>query len=387
MEMRRIMGARFYGAPRHPDVHDPSPRILIVRLSHLGDVVHALPLLSALRAAHPRARIAWAVQPEHADLLRGRPELDTIVTFDRRGGLSAWPRLQRDLEPFGATWSIDAQGNVKSAMVALASRAPRRTGFARTDWTEPFAAGTLTDEAAPASRAGGVAHAMHRMHALIRHVAPSIDPASSPWLPSVGTTAGDALFASWLGPARGPFVLLHLAQEGDVRAWSTPAFISLARDLAADHDVLVIAGPGERAEGLAAAQALRNLPRVTCIPDQKGIGPLGAFLRAAAKRDTVFVGCDSGPMHLAWSSGLPVLLLAGPQDERRTGPWPLTTQGPHRTLRAADSPLCAPCLARTCAHPQGPVCMSRLDPARVAATLRSMRRPAPTPATRSLIPG
>ena len=65
-------------------------RILIVRLSHLGDVVHALPLLSALRAAHPTARIAWTVQPEFADLLRDRAELDQILLFDRRGGWVGW---------------------------------------------------------------------------------------------------------------------------------------------------------------------------------------------------------------------------------------------------------------------------------------------------------
>jgi ADP-heptose:LPS heptosyltransferase len=357
-------------------VHEPSPRILIVRLSHLGDVVHALPLLSALRAEHPDARIAWTVQPEHAELLRGRPELDSIIPFHRRGGLSAWPRLQRDLESFHATWSIDAQGNVKSAMVALASRAPRRTGLARVDWTEPFAAGTLTDEAAPAPRTGGTAHAMQRMHALIRHVAPAFDLTSPQhdWLPSVGPSAGNALLEAWLGPARGPYAILHLAHQSDVRAWRTSSFIALARNLAADHDVLVLAGPSEEAEGLEAADALLGVPRVRCIPDQCGIGALGAFLRAASEHDAVFVGCDSGPMHLAWSSGLRTLLLAGPQDERRTGPWPLASQNgsPHRAIRSATSPACAPCLARTCAHPQGPICMSRLEPATVATLVRSL---------------
>ncbi len=346
-------------------------RILIVRLSHLGDVIHALPLLSALRAEHPSARIAWAVQPEYSDLLRGRPELDSIITFDRRGGLSAWPRIQRDLENYGATWSIDAQGNVKSALVALASRAPRRTGFARSDWTEPFAAGTLTDEAAPASRtADGAAHAMQRMQALIRHVAPSAHSNTPPpWLPSVGATVGDTLFHSWFAAAPGPFVVLHLAQQGDVRAWSPRSFIALARDLASDHDVLVMSGPSESAEGAEAARALHGIARIRCI-QQTGIGSFGAFLRAAATRNATFVGCDSGPMHLAWSSNLRVILLAGPQDETRTGPWPLT-HSRHRIARAATSPTCAPCLARTCAHPQGPICMSRLDPTLVARHIRS----------------
>jgi ADP-heptose:LPS heptosyltransferase len=78
-----------------------------------------------------------------------------------------------------------------------------------------------------------------------------------------------------------------------------------------------------------------------------------------------FVGCDSGPMHVAWASGMPVVLLAGPQDELRTGPWPPGRNGSpsHRVVRATPSPPCAPCLARVCHHPEGPVCMTRIDAA------------------------
>ncbi len=358
-------------------------RILIVRLSHLGDVVHALPLLSALRAAHPTARIAWAVQPEFADLLRDKAELDQVVLFDRRGGAAAWARLRFDLEAFGAEWAIDAQGNVKSALISLASGAPRRSGFARADWTERFAASSLTDPAPPASRAeDGVTHAMERMAALVGHVTPStLVPMSRPTSPSSSATSqsGEHELAEWFGAARGPFVVLHLSDEHDVRAWRTGAFVELARDLARECDVLVLAGPGERAEGLAAQRELADVARVRCVTDQSALAALDAFLHAAARRQAVFVGCDSGPMHLAWAAGMRVVLLAGPQDERRTGPWPvaraLDARGAgnehHFVVRAEVQPACAPCLSRKCTHSEGNVCMTRMAPARVASAVRA----------------
>ena len=71
-------------------------RILLVRLSHLGDVVHALPVFHALRGAHPRARIGWAVQREFAGLLEGLPGLDEVLDFERRGGARAWLELSEE---------------------------------------------------------------------------------------------------------------------------------------------------------------------------------------------------------------------------------------------------------------------------------------------------
>ena len=106
-------------------------RILLVRLSHLGDVVHALPVFHALRAARPRARIAWVVQREFAGLLDGLPGLERAIHFARRGGARAWLDLRAELCAFAPTLAVDAQGNLKSAMTLLTCGAPRRVGLAR----------------------------------------------------------------------------------------------------------------------------------------------------------------------------------------------------------------------------------------------------------------
>lgn len=350
-------------------------RILLVRLSHLGDVVHALPVFHALRAAHPEAELAWAVQREFAGLLRGLPGLARVIEFDRRGGARAWFALQRELAAFRADWSIDAQGNVKSAAAALVSGARVRTGLARADWRERAGAWLVNDRAP--SAAGP--HAIERMEALVRHVAGPraalrFDPALSP----------EELARDDDGEPRAvreADVLLHLATPGDVRAWPPERFAELARELAArGKRVLVVSGPAEEELGRALAREL-DAPDVAHWVGQRGLRRLARAFTLGGARGAAFVGCDSGPMHLAWACGLRVVCLAGPQDARRTGPWPVPppvrgdASGPrHAVVRARDEPACAPCLARRCTHAEGPVCMRRVASEDVIAALESFAR-------------
>ena len=124
-------------------------RILLIRLSHLGDVVHALPVYHALRCRFPRATLGWVIQPEFSALVAGLPGLDRVLHFDRRGGAAAWLRLREELGAFGADLAVDAQGNLKSALVALTSGATRRVGLARGDWREPLGSLACGEHAEP----------------------------------------------------------------------------------------------------------------------------------------------------------------------------------------------------------------------------------------------
>ncbi|MFN0007481.1 MAG: glycosyltransferase family 9 protein [Planctomycetota bacterium] len=341
-----------------------------MRLSHLGDVVHALPVYHALRAAHPRAEIAWAVQPEFAGLLDGLPGLARTFLFERRRGARAWLRLLTELREWGPDWAVDAQGNAKSALATIGSGAGRRSGMHPRDWREPFAARVLTDHAMAV--AGGAAHAMDRMFALAAHVAPDAGPPRrDPLLSREEMGAGRARLAKFVGQPALPATLLHLSSPEDVRSWPIASFESCARALAArGESVLVISGPQEEAEGRALAERTAGVENLGHWTGQRGLRELAALFAAAAERGGRIVACDSGPMHLAAAVGLPVVCLSGPQDEHRTGPWPVrdhegAAPSPHRTLRASNPPPCAPCLARRCNHPEGRVCMTRITPAEV----------------------
>lgn len=349
-------------------------RILLVRLSHLGDVVHALPVYHALRERFPDARMAWVVQREYAPLIEPLPGLERVVTFDRRGGAHAWPRLARELSTFGATLVVDAQANLKSAAASLCAGPARRTGLAARDWREPLGATVLHDAAPPVGPRRK--HALDRMLALARYVTgAALEPRYDPALDSEELAAGKAELDALAGRADAP-VLLHLSHEDDVRSWPTRSFEELARALA-PRRVVVLSGPAEQDAGTTLRERTADLAHVRSWVGQRGLRELAALFAAAARRDGRLVACDSGPLHLAASVGLPVVALEGPQSHQHTGPWPLATSrssaaadgGPHQFVRAAAEPACAPCFARRCVHENGPVCMTGIEPEQVALGL------------------
>jgi len=380
-----------------------------VRLSHLGDVVCTLPLLETLRAAFPRACIGWVVQSEYADLLRAHPALDEVLTFDRRAGLDGLLRLERDLAAFHADWVVDAQGNAKSALVALTSRASRRTGSARVDWAETIASASSNDLAEPAqgrleNAAGAVdaaapVHLIDRLRALARHATRDArvagfdadacyDRAAESAFRVGAPNEGRAIWIETFGAhaaarsnARRPRVIVHASRAHDPRSWPVAHVEACVGDLARDHDVLVVCGPEDADEGARLSAAFAETASVRVRREPLALRSLASVLRAAAEEGAVFAGGDTGPTHLAWSAGLRVVTWIGPTDERATGPWPVPVGRPndrHRVVRAEVALACAPCRERTCAHPEGNVCLVRIEPAAVARRVRELTNPVPS---------
>jgi heptosyltransferase-1 len=357
-------------------VDDPQ-RIALVRLSHLGDVVLALPLFHALRERFGAARIAWVVQSEFAGLLDGLPGLERVVRFERRGGARAWLALKQELGGFGAQLAVDAQGNWKSALATLATGATRRIGLAPRDWRERGAWAAMTEFAEPLEAARE--HSMERTRALCERVsgrrfAPE-ELRRDAALTADELAAGRAQLGQLAPRAADPFVVVQLSSPDDVRAWPLANAVELARQLTrAGRAVLLLSGPAEADEGRRAADELAGEPGVLHWIGQRGLRALASFFHAAAERGASYVGGDTGPTHLAAACGLPVTLLAGPQTHLRTGPWPVAEPSPHgpsphRVLRSALEVDCAPCFARACRHPQGPVCMASIEPAAVTRAL------------------
>jgi ADP-heptose:LPS heptosyltransferase len=365
--MRRSMRGRGrIPSPARNAVVDPK-RIVLVRLSHLGDVVHALGVFHALHAAYPAAEIAWAIQTEFAELVADLPGLTRTIHFDRRGGPAAWWRLRRELLAFAPDWAVDAQGNSKSAVVTRLAGAARRFGLSPADRQEPWLAGWSTDLAPPV--AGPERHAMRRMEALVRVTVPLVhgplrlDAALSAAELARGE---DELRARFPAPLERP-LLVHLSVPGDIRAWPPERWLELIRAArATGRAVGVLSGPAEAALGAELAAQLAPDPLVVHWIAQRGLRQLAAVFQVAARRGWTLVACDSGPMHLAAAHGLEVIALEGPQDGARTGPWPLER---HRVVRSSRPLPCAPCLARRCQNAEGPVCMSSLGAAEVLAAL------------------
>ena len=348
--------------------------MLIVRLSALGDVLHALPVLSALRAHLPAAQIDWAVEDRAADLLRGRPELSELLVFPRRRLAEAVRGLPRPIDAWRAAGgflremrdrtydvALDLQGNLKSGAVTRMSGATLRFGLAA-PWARELNQVFTHRRAAPPD---GARHRVERNLALASALLGVDLPYVPPGFPTDESerAAAAALLAAAGLPPRG-YVLLQPGTSGfgAFKRWPPERFGALARRLRADGRTVAVAhGPGESA--LAEAVATAAGGGVTLL-EPPSLRILAEVIRTA----DCFVAADTGPLHLAALVGTPLLGLFGPKDPRVYGPYGRRADGTPGLLPVLtqDDVACRPCALRRCPDP---LCMRTLAPDRVHAAL------------------
>lgn len=323
------------------------PRILLVRLSALGDVVQCLPALAALRAGQPSAEIGWLVEDRNAELLRDHPHLDRVFVFERRkGSVRATLRLRRELAAWRPDVAIDLQGNLKGATLARLSGAARRIGLPEGEARE--GAHRFATETVAAGSAGE-----HRADRALRLVAPlGARPGAEPALGRLDDALRDAVRArlAAAGVAPGGYALLvpGTSEFGAFKRWPARRFGELASRLAGSRGLvpLVVQGPGQ--EDLAEEAVSHAGGAARLAPLTSGLRELQALLADAA----LVVGADSGPVVLASALGVPTVALFGPKD-----PGVYAPRGP-RTTVVWKRVYCSPCTLRRCADP---ICMTTME--------------------------
>ncbi len=337
-------------------------RILLVRTSALGDVVHALPVLTALRRALPRARIGWVVEESIAPLLAGHPDLDDLVVVRLRSWRRAplrpatWGEvgeLLAVLDRFAPDVALDLMGNHKAGILAALSFADRRVGLARRRRREPSSSLWLTERVD-----SGALHAVDRGLALLAPLDLPRDPADfggEKLFPTVPRAARQLLAS-----ADEPFVLLHPGAGWGNKRYPAAAWSEAARRLAAagGPTTWVAMAPGEEELAAAIEAAGGGAVRRVAAPDL-------ATLAALARHAALVVGGDSGPLHLAHALGAPVMMLMGPTDPARSGPY----GAPERALVHRLS--CSFCQRR---FDDAKACLLEISPAEVAARAGELLR-------------
>jgi lipopolysaccharide heptosyltransferase I len=297
--------------------------IALVKLSSLGDVVHALPAAGALRRSFPRARLTWIVERREAALLRGNPALDEVVPVDTRGwrrvrtpvgalaAAGALAELRRHLAGARFDVAVDLQGLLKSGILTMATRAPLRIGFAAGRCREPLAALFTNRHVSPAADAR---HVVEQNLALLEPLGVSGARIEFP-LPThaaAETRAEDFLAAAGLKP-RDRLVVVNPGAGRPDKRWPADRFRDLARRLAGDAGAapLVVWGPEER----ELAEAIAGGPVALAPPTDLDT------LLSVLRRASVVVAGDTGPLHLAAALGVPCVGLYGPTSAERNGPW------------------------------------------------------------------
>ena len=332
-------------------------RVLLVRLSALGDCVHVLPALDALRRGlGPDAHLAWLVEEKAASLLAGHPQLDEVHVLPR-AATSALLKARRPLAAAGALGrffaglrerrfdaTIDFQGNLRSSLAALATGARLRVGFGR----------GACKEGSWVLRNLNVVPRRPRMHKVEKDLelvaALGVDTSSARpalALPAAARAKAAAFFGARFGAGEA-VVALHpgVSKFGSFKQWAPGRYAKVADALARARGVraLVTWGPGERA--LAEQVAARTGPdtRAVVAPETASILELAALYERCA----AVVGCDTGPVHLAAALGVPVVGLYGPKDPAVYAPWSGALGRPADAVWKAVH--CSPCALRWCGN-------------------------------------
>ena len=331
---------------------DRPPRILIVRRSSLGDVIVGLPALVALRRGFPDAYLAWLVEEQFAELVRGHECLDEVITIRRLSAREPrdWWRetwqVGRQLRERHFDIAVDLQGRGKSALMCYLSGAPRRLGYSnevRGLWGMRW----INEPVALPSGTPAVPRSLQMAHYL-----------GAPVFPVEFRYPLVAEAREWAAGLVGthPVVGLVIGASTAVKAWPPENFARLIELLREQGtEAVLIGGPGE-AEREAAIQGALAHPALSAV-GQTDLPKLAALLARCA----AVVAGDTGALHLAAAVETPVVGLYGPTSPVLTGPYGKQ----HRVLW--DEPRCGPCGRRpSCSDFD---CMRALTPERVAEAI------------------
>jgi lipopolysaccharide heptosyltransferase I len=280
--------------------------ILIVRLSALGDVVHAIPAAAALRRAFPNARIDWLIEARHraiVDLVTG---VDRIAVV-RQSSVGGWTQVLRELREVRYDVAFDFQGLTKSAVLARGSGAARVIGFSLRDLREKVARPFYTSTA---DAEGG--HAILKNLRLLRafgiedqQIEFPLEDVDSPALAALRRSTGNARFA-----------VINPGAAWPNKRWPAERYGALAAAIRHRSSLrpIVLWGPGE--EDLARAVVASSSSAAEMAPPT-GVRDVVAICRAA----DLFVAGDTGPLHIAMAVRTPTVSLFGPTNPARNGPW------------------------------------------------------------------
>ena len=311
-------------------------RILVVKLSDIGDVLTAIPALRALRESFPAARLEALVPPNSAPVLAESPLVDEVIVFDKfqydrpidafkPSSLAALVRLALDLRRQRYDCLVILHhlttrwGTLKYAALALISGAKVRVGLDNgRGWF-------LTHRA----RDGGFG-ARHEVEYWL-DVVGTIGARTEDTSLEMAIGAEDEAFAN----DQCPLVAIHPGSGGYslARRWSAEGFAHVADALVERHGARIVL-VGTPADGVSQVASLMRSEAVN-LEGKTNLKQLAAIL----KRCDLFIGADSGVMHLAAAVGTPLVAIFGPSNHRAWGPWP--RDGRHVILRA-DLP-CSPC--------------------------------------------
>jgi lipopolysaccharide heptosyltransferase II len=344
----------------------------------IGDVVFTTPAIRALRRSYPDARIAYVVEEEAAAVVRRNPHLDEVIVARSprapsrlRADLALVRRLRREKYDL----AIDFHGGPRSSLITWLSGAPRRIGY------EVPGRSWMYTTRVPRPRALRPRHSVVSQWDILGPLGiaapdPEIDPTEMPDDPTASAAVARRLLDAGIG-ADHPIIVVHVSAGNPFRRWPQAAFIELVCRLASqdpNRRIILTSGPSDAG---AAAAVSRHARHRLAPHERPAVVECGEFdlaeLRSLIARAALYIGGDSGPLHVAGTTETPVVGLYGPT-------LPVRSQ-PYRSAAVVSAAAevhglsCRPCDQRTCA-PGDFRCLTGISAEAVAALAeRALVRP------------
>jgi len=265
------------------------PRILVVRMSAMGDVIAALPAVASLKHSIPHSKIVWVVEPKWSPLLEANPYVDSVIPFERRA-LAGWRKAWHDLRADHFDLGVDFQGLIKSALVATVARPERIFGFSTAHVRESAAAWFYSTKVP-----------IRSIHAVDRNLELAAAAGASSILRTFPLPQGEPEGRL----PDGDFVLASPLAGWGAKQWPLDYYTQLAAKLRRDCGLPLV---------LNAPHPIHVEGAETHVSGIRG-------LIDATRRATAIIGVDSGPLHLAAALAKPGVAIFGPTDPARNGPY------------------------------------------------------------------
>lgn len=334
--------------------------ILIVKLSAIGDVIHALPVAAVLKRQFPEAKITWVVEKPAYDLLTNNPCIDDIIIFDKPkfkslAGLLANGRdLSNQLKDKKIDLALDLQGLFKSAAIVYLSGAPMRLGYCNMRELSHLVS-------KPVVGPNHNGHVVDRYLDVARALGCEVtEPIAFPlYITSQEAASAEAIAAQAGLRQDNRYVVLAPGTNWPTKCWPVKHFAALSDLLYQDNIIPVLIG------GSGDNRLAEDITALTAIPPVDLTGKTSLKqLAHIIKQAGCFIGGDTGPMHLAVAVNTPVVALFGPTDPERNGPY-----GTENKILKVER-ACQGCWKRSC--PQGETCLETITPELVYQSLTKL---------------
>ncbi len=308
-------------------------KILLIRLRRIGDIIMTTPAVTALKKAVPESQITYVVEEPYRCLVDGLPGVDRVIALGKRSKLPVFWRLLRTLhnEPYDVMF--DFHGGPRAWWMALAAKAKIKVGY------EIKYRGFVYDIAIPRGIKNGFVHSVENHLNLVRALGFRVErpPLSLPPAQESEIRKVDRLFAE-NGLEGSKLIVLHISAGNQFRDWGVDNWTGLVDRLAQEPSVRVVLVGGEPDH--AAEQRILSLSSSHPV---SFVGRLNLLeLKEMMARSSLFVGPDSGPMHIAAATGTPIVALFGPTLPVHFSPWQA------KAYIVAKELSCRPCRQKKC---------------------------------------